>query len=106
MLAVLWAGDEPLSPRQVQARLESGLAYTTVMTVLTRLWSKGVLDRQRVNRSYAYSPKFSEADLVAARMRDLLDRTRDRGAVLSRFVGILSDDEATTLRDFLEADDA
>lgn len=104
-MAVLWAGDEPLSPRQVQARLDSDLAYTTVMTVLTRLWNKGVLDRRRVNRAYVYSPKFSEADLVAARMHDMLDKTSDPDAVLSRFVGILSDDEAVVLRDFLGAND-
>ncbi len=46
-----------LSVSEVTDRLAAdgrALAYTTVMTVLTRLWQKGYLDRQQEGRSYLY----------------------------------------------------
>ena len=39
VLGVLWAADgQSLSPAEVNERLPTDLAYTTIMTVLTRLW--------------------------------------------------------------------
>lgn len=54
------------------------LAYTTVMTVLSRLHDKGLLVRERRGRGYEYAARFSEAGLIAhlseREVHDLLDR--------------------------------
>lgn len=54
------------------------LAYTTVMTVLSRLYDKGLVVRDRRGRGYEYTPRFSEAGLVAhlseREVQGLLDR--------------------------------
>lgn len=97
VLAALWRANEPLSPGQVRQELGADLAYTTVMTILTRLHDKGSVTRRRVGRAYVYTPAFDQAELAAAQMRDLLDSGQDREEVLARFVGSLTADEERTL---------
>lgn len=47
----------PLSVSDVTSRLGGKNAYTTIMTVLSRLYEKGVLNRVKEGRSYFYSMK-------------------------------------------------
>lgn len=102
VLDVLWASEDPCTPASVLDALDGDLAYTTVMTVLSRLWQKGLAEREQVGRAYAYRAVVSEADLAAARMRDTLAGTSDRSATMSRFVDGLTKREARALRDALE----
>jgi predicted transcriptional regulator len=101
VLGVLWAADEPLSPADVRDALGADLAYTTVMTVLARLYDKGLLERHRVGRGYVYAPAVHQAALAAQRMRELLEGDPDREAVLARFVGSLTPTDLSALRDLL-----
>lgn len=103
VLAALWAADRPLSPGDVHQIAGTDLAYTTVMTILTRLWKKGLVDRERAGRAYVYAPKVSEADLAATKMHEQLERVGDREAALGRFVGSLSRRDERILRKLLEA---
>ena len=93
VIAALAAAGRPLTPAQVLADLGSGLAYTTVMTTLVRLHSKGALTRDHAGRTFAYAlrgaPEQVGAALTATRMRRLLDADADRTAVLARFVADL-----------------
>ncbi|GGM24980.1 hypothetical protein GCM10010129_81900 [Streptomyces fumigatiscleroticus] len=102
VLAALWAAGTPLTPAQVQAELSSGLARTTVTTILTRLYDKGTLERQRQGRGYAYRPVEDPHGLTALRMHGELDRGSDRETVLARFVARLSEDDEQVLRRLLE----
>jgi len=86
----------------VQKSLGSDLAYTTVMTILTRLWKKGLVSRAPAGRAFEYSPAITEADFLANRMRNELARTKDRNAVLSRFVDQLPKKDAESLQQLLE----
>lgn len=104
MLAALWAAQSPLTPAQVQSELGDALAYTTVVTILSRLHDKGVLTRERQGRAYAYLPVQDEAGLVARRMRKLLDAEPDRRTVLARFVTDLSTEDERLLRTLLGDD--
>lgn len=56
-MEVLWNSERPMRPAEVQMRMADKLAYTTVMTMLQRLYKKGVLDRQKDGNAYRYSPK-------------------------------------------------
>jgi predicted transcriptional regulator len=104
ILAVLWAGDDPLTPGQVHRMLDAGLAYTTVVTCLSRLHDKGVLTRRRVGRAYAYRPVADQPGLAARRMRQVLDAEHDRQVTLSRFVSELSAEDERVLRAVLGPD--
>lgn len=101
VLTQLWGLDGPATPRQVLAALDADLAYTTVMTILIRLCKKGLVERQRRGRAYAYRAVVTEAELTARRMRAMLDRSRDREAALSRFVDELPVREERALRRIL-----
>jgi predicted transcriptional regulator len=101
VLAVLWAGGVPMTAADVQQRVDGDLAYTTVVTILSRLHDKGAASREKHGRSFAYLPVEDEAGLAARRMRKALDTGPDRDRVLARFVSHLSDHDEQTLRALL-----
>lgn len=101
VLAALWASPVPLTATQVNGALPGGLAPTTVLTILARLYEKGLVTRERAGRGYAYSPAHDEATHTADRMRTLLERGRDREAVLARFLSDLSDEDEALMRRLL-----
>lgn len=105
VVACLAAAGGPLTPAEVRDELGGDLAYTTVLTTLTRLFEKQALTRSRRGRAYAYaligSQVESQAGLTAREMRKLLDAGVDRASVLSRFVGDLDDDSEQILRELL-----
>jgi predicted transcriptional regulator len=101
VVAALAAASGPMTPAQVRDHLGGDLAYTTVMTVLARLSDKGLVTRERVGRAYAYLAVRDEAEVTARQMQRLLDAGDDRAAVLSRFVGVLSNDDERLLIDLL-----
>lgn len=85
-MEMLWAADGPRSVRHVLETLNDGrrsaLAYTTVMTVLSRLAGKGVLVRARAGRGFVYSPVAGDEAGIAVR-----EVVRDYGeAALAHFV--------------------
>jgi len=100
-LAVLQAAGTALTPGQVRERLGGRLAYTTVVTILSRLHAKGVLSRVRTGRAYAYAPVADEPGLAARRMRGVLEAEDNREAVLARFVSGLSPADERLLRRML-----
>jgi predicted transcriptional regulator len=82
----LWKAGSPLTVRDLVERLNRGrrepLAYTTVMTVMSRLAAKHVLRRERAGRGYAYEAAAGDPAAIAVRgvMRDFGD------AALAHFV--------------------
>ncbi|MEV7085963.1 BlaI/MecI/CopY family transcriptional regulator [Streptomyces sp. NPDC093085] len=103
VLAVLGSASGPVAATWVQERLDGELAYTTVITILTRLLGKQAVTRTRSGRSFLWTPVADEAGLTALRMRRLLDERDDRDAVLSSFVSALSPHDERVLRTLLSA---
>jgi predicted transcriptional regulator len=101
VLATLWATERPLTPAEIQAELDSGLAYNTVHTILKRLYDKGLVLRDAAGRRGAYRPAKNAAELTAAAMHEALDRGPDPIAALQQFVSGLSAEEERALRDLL-----
>jgi predicted transcriptional regulator len=89
---------------ELLARLDGDPAYTTVNTILYRLYNKKLVTRVRDGRHYQYRLAVDESALVADRMRDHLRHASDPGGVLSRFVRTLSPDEERKLREILGGD--
>jgi predicted transcriptional regulator len=102
VLRAVWASSEPVTPAEVRDLLGGGDAYTTVLTVLTRLWEKGLLARERRGKAHVYRAVVDEAELTAGQMEQRLRLANDRAAVLARFVDALDPDEAALLRRLLE----
>ncbi|GHD39551.1 BlaI/MecI/CopY family transcriptional regulator [Streptomyces galbus] len=102
VLAALREADGPATAGWVQERLGGDLAYTTVITILTRLLAKGAVTRERAGRSFAWTPVSDQAGLAAHKMRKLLDGESDREAVLASFVTSLDAGDERLLRELLE----
>ncbi len=71
VMRVCWEVQAPVTVRAVLDRLNEGreqpLAYTTVMTVMTRLAEKGFLDRATQGRGYAYTAAVADEAAIAVR---------------------------------------
>ncbi len=70
-MEVVWSAGEPLGVRTVLDVLNSGrrqpLAYTTVMTVMSRLAEKEILRRKMDGRGYLYEAAVSDVAGIAVR---------------------------------------
>ncbi|MYS21811.1 Predicted transcriptional regulator [Streptomyces sp. DvalAA-14] len=107
VIACLAAAGDPRTASEVQAELGDGLAYNTVLTALSRLYVKGVLQRSPRGRAFAYrlaggGAVDAEAAVTAHRMRMLLEAGKDRTSVLARFVGSLDEETEILLRALLD----
>jgi predicted transcriptional regulator len=99
VMNALWAAAGPLTAKEIGDALDDrALAVTTVLTVLSRLETKGVVVRDRVGRAHAYRAAASREDYVAELMREALGSTDDAAAALARFVHAASPAEAEALR--------
>lgn len=98
VLSRLWATTDAMTPADVVAAMDDPPAYTTVMTILTRLWKKGLVTREPRGRAYAYRPVVDEAQFAAQKMRASLDSAANREAALSHFVGALTKRDERALR--------
>jgi predicted transcriptional regulator len=103
VMGVLWSADAPLTVREVLDRLPAhrNLAYTTVMTVLSNLFRKGMVSREPAGRAYSYQPALSRQEAAAASLREVLDASDDPRSVLLYFAETASEEESTVLRDGL-----
>jgi len=104
VMDVLWERGGWLTPGEVHERLvrQPPLAYTTIMTILVRLWQKGRLERQRDGRAFAYSPTQTKAEYAASRMGEVLVGVEDRSGALSHFLTALEPGDRAQLRRLLK----
>ncbi|GAA2236588.1 BlaI/MecI/CopY family transcriptional regulator [Kitasatospora cystarginea] len=102
VLEVLSKATEPVTAGWVQERLGGELAYTTVMTILSRLLAKQAVSRSRSGRVYLWLAASDAAGLAAMRMRRVLDTESDRDAVLASFVSALLPEDERRLRALLD----
>ena len=79
IMRYMWSTQGPQGVRAVLDALnhgrESPLAYTTVMTVMSRLAEKEILRRELDGRGYVYEPVVADAAAIAVRnvVRDFGD---------------------------------
>lgn len=102
VMQVVWQSG-PVTGRQVAERLaDRGLAYTTWLTVLSRLEAKGLLRRDRAARAHTYTSVASREDHIAVLMQQALEQADDRESALQHFARSVSPTEAQALRRALE----
>jgi BlaI family transcriptional regulator, penicillinase repressor len=103
VMDVLWDRGGWSTPGEVREVLAADrpLGYTTVMTILVRLWQKGRVEREKDGRAYAYRPLQSREEYAATGMSELLTAARDRPMALTHFVDELSPADRAQLRRML-----
>src|SRR5262245_26725543 len=83
MMKALWRLSKATvsDVRDEHARMSgSALAYTTVMTLLGRLASKGAVTVDRSRQPYLYRPAFRRESVLRERLRQFLDSVFDGDA--------------------------
>jgi predicted transcriptional regulator len=92
VLELLWLAADWLSGREVWERLgDESRAYTTVMTILSRLVDKGLVERQARGRGHVYRAAGDRDELTARAISSLLAATADPRVALAHFVEALDD---------------
>ncbi len=78
IMQLLWQ-EERSTVKKIHRRLaqQREIAYTTVMTTMSRLAEKGVLSRHREGLAYVYTPSITEEDFVSLVVRQVLDGLMD-----------------------------
>lgn len=81
----------PSTVREVTEALHDRFAYTTVMTVLGRLYEKGLVGREQQGKGYLYTPRFTADELRDRMAKYLVDELVDDfgDVALTHFAGAL-----------------
>jgi len=99
----IWNRQETTTVREIFDELaaEREIAYTTVMSTMDNLHTKGWLAREREGKAYRYWPTLTRAQHSAKLMREALDAGGSSELVLSHFLEQISPEESARLRDAL-----
>ena len=76
IMEVLWTSDQALKPADVQKALKNKQAYTTIMTVMSRMAEKKILKRKLVGKFYSYTPILKKEKYVCSCLQDLFARLK------------------------------
>jgi predicted transcriptional regulator len=76
VLEVLWSRATAACVRDLQPAFP-GIAYTTLMTTLDRLFRKGALSRSKSGRAFFYTPTSSRHQLILSMFVDTLEQHDD-----------------------------
>ncbi|MBI2019216.1 BlaI/MecI/CopY family transcriptional regulator [Candidatus Daviesbacteria bacterium] len=73
IMDIIWGHKETVSVKTVAdiLKIRRKIAYTTVMTVMARLVSKGILIRRLNGSSYLYKPKVSKDKFIAKTVHNI-----------------------------------
>ena len=101
VMDVLW--DRGASTiREVINQLETGLAYTTIATVLANLERKTLAQSSRDSRSVRYSAGMTREQYAVVQMEHVLGTSRDRSASILHFVNSMPESDLELLRTYLQ----
>lgn len=92
-MRVVWQEGEA-TVQEVQRALEPtrSSAYTTVMTMMSRLAGKGLLKRRKEGRAYVYAPAIAQDAVAGSLLRSLVGRVFG-GSSVRAIAQLIDDDE-------------
>jgi predicted transcriptional regulator len=101
VMAVAWTAGE-ISVRDMCTRLDSSVAYTTVMTTMDRLFKKRLLSRRKVGRAFVYAAAATRDEMEGAVATELVQGLLQRPGgeplpILSSLVDAVSDRDRSLL---------
>jgi predicted transcriptional regulator len=95
IINVLWDSCESLKPKEVNEKLEGKYAYTTIMTVLTRMEEKGILTRNKKGNAFYYKPVNCRDDFAKQNLgcvfKNILDNYKK--AAIDKFIDSVKNDD-------------
>lgn len=96
VMRVVWAqGESSVSTvvDALNAERDRPLAYTTAMTIMVRLFERGLLEREKRGRQFLYRPASDEGALLEGMSARAVDELLDRygSSALRHFAARLAD---------------
>jgi len=78
IMEVVWAKGK-VTVRDVYQEMlkERDIAYTTVMSTMSNLAKKGILNQEKVDTAYVYTPKAGKSELARTMVKEVLDGLLD-----------------------------
>jgi predicted transcriptional regulator len=76
VMEAVWAAEGSVCVDDVREALAASgkaAAYTTIMTTLSRLYSKGLLGREQQGKAYYYTPRVSRRELTSGVTKQVID---------------------------------
>lgn len=104
VLDVLWDAEQPMTSAEVLAECnKSGdLALTTILTVLSRLVDKDLVQRtQGETRSLLFAPTTTREQHTARQLLELVNESENQALTLSHFTAGLSKKSVAALKKLL-----
>lgn len=96
IMKIIWQ-EEKSTVRDVyeKLRLQREIAYTTVMTIMSRLAEKKLLEKEQVGNAYVYRPAVSEQEFARRVVSEVLDGLLEEFAepAISHFVDRMSNED-------------
>ncbi len=91
----VWQRPGSTARRVLEGLRPRRLAYTTVVTILDRLYRKGLLGRHREGRAFAYEAAVSKEEFDEQITREILKGLFKEGSrpVVNAFVDLVATDE-------------
>jgi predicted transcriptional regulator len=102
VMEAVWDAGEPVAVEDVRSHLEEqgkDAAYTTIMTTMSRLFDKDLLEREQRGRAYYYWPALSRSELSDNVTRRVIDGLLSSFAepAISYFVEAVGDEDPDRL---------
>ena len=94
IMEAIWQAEGPVSVEEVRealAQTGKDAAYTTIMTTLSRLYTKGLLSREMKGKAYYYTARVNRRELTSNVTKQVID------GLLTTFLEDLSDDHPDKL---------
>ena len=105
VMQVIWRNNE-MTVRDVyeQLRLEKKHAYTTIMTIMSRLAEKGLLKKKPLGNAYIYSSVVTESEFAKMVVSEVLDSLMEEFAepAISHIVDKIGLENDSNLEKFAE----
>jgi predicted transcriptional regulator len=103
VMGVVWKAGA-INVREACERLDSSVAYTTVMTTMDRLFKKRLLDRRKVGRAFVYTATATRDEMEGAVATELVQNLLQQHGgeplpLLSSLVDAVSDRDRALLDD-------
>ena len=98
VMEVMWTSPSVAFTVRDVAEYFPNHAYTTIMTVLSRLSTKGFLQESKQGRLNAFTATASREDYITGLIMDALAHTEDRQAALSHFAEALAPSDRSFFR--------
>jgi predicted transcriptional regulator len=88
IMHIIWQGERTTVKRvHQQLASQHNIAYTTVMTTMSRLAEKGILNRHREGLAYVYTPAITEDRFVAQAVEQVMaSLMRDYPTYVARYL--------------------